>query len=351
MADSEGGAHRGSGAASPHTRRRFLQGLGGTAAVGATGFLGWRVVTDSDASSSTGRDSVTSAAENSYAGDTSPRPSPALTADVRQLGAVGDGKADDTAAFETALRTSSVVSVPPGTYLITRALTLPPTTRMMGSGKYNTLLLHGHDDDFARLSSRSSVSELSIDGQGRTFAGRGLVVPDGEGQQSLQSVSVLGFEDPCLDFEGPDAGSQFRAAQLDIARVDAGTGTGRYAIRIAPDRQLASVPRSFMQVETQGQCAIDFGGCNDMYVVASTLGDLNFTPESRGVNISASRLLNQTDLTIDGHGITITGCDIAAQLTLASGCDHVVVAPNSFNRLPVIDMSGNNRHQLPPAYQ
>jgi hypothetical protein len=87
-----------------------------------------------------------------------------------------------------------------------------------------------------------------------------------------------------------------------------------------------------------------------VYVVASTLGDLRFTADSRGVNISTSRLLNQEALTIDGHGVTIVGCDIAAQITLAPGADHVVVAPNAFNRLPVVDKSGNKRHQLPPDY-
>ncbi|MGY1709483.1 glycosyl hydrolase family 28-related protein [Geodermatophilus sp. SYSU D00758] len=271
-------------------------------------------------------------------------------ADVRQHGAVGDGSTDDTAAFEAALQSSTHVHVPPGTYVLRRTLVVPPMARLVGGGKYNTQLLHAHDGDFARLTARSSLSDLSIEGQGGQFGGRGLVIPENDGQQSLQSVAVVGFDGYCIDFETPDAGSQFRAAQLDVARVDAGTGTDRYAVHVAPDRQLASVPRSFVQVETQGQCAIDFGGCNDFYVVASTLGDLRFTTESRGVNISASRLLNQEELTIAGHGITIVGCDIAAQITLAPGADHIVIAPNAFNRLPVIDRSGNDRHQLPPRY-
>jgi hypothetical protein len=313
------------------------------AAAGGAGLIGWRAVTASD---DTGAPPSSGGGGEADLG----RPRPSEMADVRRHGAVGDGHADDTAAFEAVLAASASVYVPPGTYVIGRPLTIPSTTRVVGGGKYNTVLLHAHDGDFATLAARSSLADLSIEGQGANFGGRGLVLSESDGQQSLQSVGVIGFDGYCIDFETPDAGSQFRASQVDVARTDAGTGSERYAIHVSPDQQLASVPRSFVQLETQGYCAIDFGGCNDMYVVSSTVGDLRFTPESRGVNISASRLLNQEALTIDGHGVTIVGCDIAAQLTLAPGADHIVVAPNSFNRLPVIDRSGNDRHQLPPPY-
>ena len=325
------------------SRRRFLQGAGAAAVAGATGVLGWRALDGSD-------DGGAPSGSGSGADSFSSSPPRSAMADVREYGAVGDGQADDTGAFEAALRASPYVYVPPGTYALGRTLEIPATTRMVGGGKYNTLLLHAHDGDFARLLERTSLSDLSVEGRGGDFDGRGLVMSGSDGQQSLQSVAVVGFDGYCIDFETPDAGSQFRAAQVDVARTGAETGTERYAIHVSEDQQLASVPRSFIQLETQGLCAIDFGGCNDTYVVASTLGDLRFTPESRGVNISSSRLLNQENLTIDGHGITIVGCDIAPQLTLAPGADHIVVAPNAFNRLPVIDRSGNDRHQLPPSY-
>ncbi len=346
MTSGTEGPSRSERRASARTRRRFLQGAGATAAVGATSLITWQAVDGSDEGSSP---PPASDGGGSYTPPTAPPPS--TTADVRQNGATGDGSTDDTAAFEQALESAASVYVPPGTYLITRTLQIPPMTRLVGGGKYNTSLLHGHDGDFARLRERCSIAELSIQGQGADFRGRGLVISSNDGLQSLQSVGVLDFDGYCIDFETPDAGSQFRASQVDVGRTGGGSGSQRFAIRVSPEQQLASVPRSFVQLETQGLCAIDFGGCNDMYVVASTLGDLRFTPESRGVNISTSRLLNQEQLIIDGHGVTIVGCDIAPQLTLAPGCDHIVVAPNAFNRLPVIDESGNDRHQLPPIYE
>lgn len=343
QADEENDPQESQRKASRRTRRRFLQRAGVTAAVGASGLIGWQVVTASD-------DATSPPGSRGSANGFSPLPQPSEMVDVKRHGAVGDGAVDDTAAFEAALQASVYVYVPPGAYVISRTLQIPPTARVFGGGKYNTVMLHANDDDFALLAARCSLADLSIEGQGGDFGGRGLVISDSDGQQSLQSVGVVGFDGYCIDFESPDAGSQFRAVQVDVARTDAGTGSERYAVHVAPQQQLAAVPRSFMQLETQGLCAIDFGGCNDMYVVASTLGDLKFTSESRGVNISASRLLNQEQLTIDGHGVTIVGCDIAAQITLAPGADHIVVAPNAFNRLPVIDRSGNDRHQLPPRY-
>lgn len=343
MTSGTEGPSRSERRASARSRRRFLQGAGATAAAGATGLIAWQAVGGSD---NDGSPPPSSGGTATY----TPPPAPAATADVRQNGATGDGSTDDTAAFEEALQSAASVHVPPGRYLITRTLDIPPTTRIVGGGKYNTSLLHGHDGDFARLGERCSIAELSIEGRGADFPGRGLVITSNDGLQSLQSVAILDFDGYCIDFETPEAGSQFRAMQVDVGRTDAETGSERFAIHVAPEQQLASVPRSFVQLETQGLCAIDFGGCNDMYVVASTLGDLRFSPESRGVNISSSRLLNQEELTIDGHGVTIVGCDIAAQLTLAPGSDHIVVAPNAFNRLPVIDNSGNDRHQLPPRY-
>lgn len=314
------------------SRRRFLHGFGIAAAAAAAGAIGWKEVSE----------------------ETAPGQSPAatgqVTGDVRLYGATGDGTTDDTAAFEAALDSSPRVYVPPGDYVISRALRIPETVHLSGGGKYNTRLLHAHDGDFATLAARSTLAELTIDGQGDRYTGRGLVLTGPDGQQSLQAVAVVGFDGYCIDFETLDAGSQFRATQLDVARTDAGTGTGRYAIRVASGQQLSAIPRSFLQVESQGQCAIDFGGCNDFYVVASTLGDLAFTSESRGVHITGSRLLNQQELTVDGHAVTIVGCDISAELTIAPGADHIVLAPNAFNRLPVINRSGNNRVQLPPPY-
>ncbi|MFG6503100.1 right-handed parallel beta-helix repeat-containing protein [Microbacterium sp. P05] len=61
---------------------------------------------------------------------------PAVGADVRQFGAVGDGVADDSAAFAAALRASPLVFVPPGDYRLAKSIriTRSGTTLRLTSG-------------------------------------------------------------------------------------------------------------------------------------------------------------------------------------------------------------------------
>lgn len=55
-------------------------------------------------------------------------------ANVRDLGAVGDGVADDTVAFQTALNNSTVVYIPAGTYKITDKLNATVDHHIFGDG-------------------------------------------------------------------------------------------------------------------------------------------------------------------------------------------------------------------------
>ena len=62
---------------------------------------------------------------------------PPVSYNVRDLGAVGDGKADDTAAFEAAMRAASqagggLVSIPTGTYFIAGNLDVPDHVTLEG---------------------------------------------------------------------------------------------------------------------------------------------------------------------------------------------------------------------------
>lgn len=58
---------------------------------------------------------------------------------VKDFGAVGDGIADDTAAFQAALDTGKEVRVPDGTYLITDSIKLVENSRLVGSEGSNAV--------------------------------------------------------------------------------------------------------------------------------------------------------------------------------------------------------------------
>lgn len=73
-----------------------------------------------------------------------PLPQPPVVADVRQFGALGDGRADDTAAFRRAIAATAAgaVLVPAGRYLIRDRLLLDrPGLVLRGEGPARSILL------------------------------------------------------------------------------------------------------------------------------------------------------------------------------------------------------------------
>lgn len=83
----------------------------------------------------------------SYAGyHSGERPLPARKADVnvRDFGATGDGRTDDTAAFQKAVRQAAgkVIAVPPGRYVITDIIEIERSgTALRGAGPHQTVIV------------------------------------------------------------------------------------------------------------------------------------------------------------------------------------------------------------------
>lgn len=270
-------------------------------------------------------------------------------ANVLDFGAVGDGIVDDTAAFNAALAASSEVYVPAPavSYKLTSLVTIPADTSLFGDNKRTVKLLHAYNGYMFEMSNGASIRNLYLEGQGATYTGGGLYFSGTNGRQLVESCKIINFDGPCAYFEVA-AGSQSTFIDIEAYRVNAGTGTGRVAFEIISTQQLSAIPRKFLNIETGGQCAFNFGGCNDTFVSNSFLGDLVYTNESRGVLITNCRIANQVSLVIDGHNNTIVGCDIAPQITIAAGssADNIAIQSNSYNRLPIIDNSGNARNLI-----
>lgn len=253
-------------------------------------------------------------------------------------------KATVGGALSTLAGVAGTILVSPGT--ITETVSwgvVPANVTILGSGINTTLIKHGFSGDLATLSGGVQIQDLTIDGQGATFTGACFTLTGTEGNQLITNVRVKLFDGFCFDF-AVGAGSGFKSVNLEAYRSNAASGTGRYAINISDTQQLSAVPRSFVNLSTAGQCAINFGGCNDTFIVSSFIADLRFTSESRAVNISASRIANQSALTVSGHNNSIVGCDVNPQITVSPGTDATTIGPGSFNNLPIIDNSGNVRN-------
>lgn len=264
---------------------------------------------------------------------------------VKDFGADGDG--DDYAAFAAALAANAggTVFVPdtPNGYLIgTGTLTIPANTRLVGQTRHVTKLTHGFNGNMFNMSEGAIVENFYIDGNGATYTGRCFQYSGSAGRQKTQGVLALDFDDEVMYFE-TNAGSQSTHIDNRMARINAGTGTERYAVVIDPAQQLAARPRKFIAIETNGTCAFDFGGSNNTYVANSFLGDLKYGVESRGVFVVGSRVSNQAALTIDGDNNACVGCGFAPQVTIAAGTTEICLEGNYYNILPVIDLSGTGR--------
>ena len=92
---------------------------------------------------------------------------PAATINVKQYGAAGDGKTDDTAAIQAAIDAAplagATVQFPPGTYLVapgkTTGITIRSNLRLAGAGADSVLKIKDHLGDWQRLLSPKNLND------------------------------------------------------------------------------------------------------------------------------------------------------------------------------------------------
>lgn len=273
---------------------------------------------------------------------------------VMDFGAYGDGVTVDTTAFNSAITALSGKAIyvpdPAVNYVIDSTITLPNNTTLYGQGKFSTKIFKKGNNDMFSFGDGAGIKNLWLDGQGATnTAGRGILIGainTSDGHQNVENCRVVNFPDICLDFTDINAGSQFNATNVELNQYGATTGSNRFAVHIADAQQLSAVPRAFVGCEFNGTPSFNFGGCNDIFISGCFLGDLNYTVNSRGVQLENSRVANQTALPLYGHNHTIVGSDVNPQITLTAGVDNCHIGPNSMNNAPVIDNSGNGRNTI-----
>src|SRR5271170_810415 len=78
---------------------------------------------------------------------------------VKDNGAIGDGRADDTAPLQSALNLGGTIYLPPGTYLISKNLIIGSHTTLQGPGTIEairpgiaSILIEGHAENSISVS-------------------------------------------------------------------------------------------------------------------------------------------------------------------------------------------------------
>ena len=162
--------------------------------------------------------------------------SPSATAgSVRDFGAKGDGKTNDTEAFKAAFASGDRdIFVPPGCYLIgPESLQLGEETYLHGAGRASALRTADGSAELLKLSRGVRVERLHIDGRGAKQGGvnGGLFVLRADAQQvTFDSISFADCDRACIY---TDHGHDLTVRDCDFRNVGLGSdqSTGEFAVQ------------------------------------------------------------------------------------------------------------------------
>lgn len=208
-------------------------------------------------------------------------------ANVRELGAVGDGVSDDTQAFLNAIATAKCVEIPTGTYLVTSKLTLQVGQRLYGAGQ-----------------GRSTVN----------FTGTGELM------QLAENTIIEGIK-----FVGNNSNVCFKRENAQLNRFQ------------IYNNEVTAFDTAFSLIRTYGLNARYLGGTiRDNEIHTNNVG-IYLGVRTEYMNIESNKiLLNNVGVWIRGGnnkllGNTITSNSLALKISEGENDGHGIVSNNSLN--------------------
>jgi hypothetical protein len=253
-------------------------------------------------------------------------------ADATAYGVNPNGTTDCAPGIRSAIASGAkLILLPSGVMILGSQLSVPAGVTLAGAGQWASILSKGFAGDAIVLNSEAGLMNLRVEGNGSSRTGAGVTIPAGSGRQTVLNVALSNSQGPSLNFATHDAGSQSSFTNLNLRRLNANIGTEVYNVVIPDGQYLASCPRKFTQVETNGQPAFSLGGANGVFITTSVLGRMRYTAETRDVQVASSRLLNEDAWNLWGHANTIVGCDIRPRLTVKNGSFWCSVVGNAHN--------------------
>ena len=268
---------------------------------------------------------------------------------VKDFGAVGDGSTDDYTAFNNALTaaTGGCVIVPFASagYILGSTLAIPANTKLLFLAGRRQLISKTHTNSMYTMGAGCEIEGGNHrGGTSGAAAGKCFVFSGTDGGQRLSNfLANTYFNDTILDF-AVAAGSQCVISDFIAARADASGDDGKSAIVIADSLAAAAYPRHFINPETDGTASFSTGGCNALHIVGGYIGPMTFSANSRGVEMAATRLGNQSALTVRGAN-HVLNAGFNPQITVASGTTSVDIR-GYYNTGRPLDSSGNGTNNI-----
>ncbi|WP_294312732.1 hypothetical protein [uncultured Sphingomonas sp.] len=259
---------------------------------------------------------------------------------------------DNAAAIRKAIATGADVYIPTigETILYSSVGQSRQGQRIYGRGKDMTFLRKAFNGDFVELALTASLSDMTLDGDGASFTGRGVVISEGSsvaglGYQRVDRVGMIRMQGYCVEWTKNAAGWGGGMSDCDVRRFnDLQAALKMPAVETNGNRCLVNVfAGSGPLIDIDGAANIQLVGCmSGSY--AGAVNAIRTTKNSAKLQIIGGRFATGGGTTILlGQNHTVVGMSHAGPFQLGDGTANSLInskgTANDFAGFPVTDLS------------
>ena len=192
---------------------------------------------------------------------------------------------DDAPAINAALASDGSVVLGAETYQIQTTIIVPQTAMLRGQARA-TKIVKAANIDMLDLGYGASIEDLSLDGDGANFTGRGVVIRAGQHYQRMVNVHV-NSNGYCVDFEAPDAGTHAKIEDCFITRYPSLTS---YSIKLPDSDSLSGGNRTLRDIRSSGGYGVDIAGAHNTAIDRCNMAMIRMDAGCKTLIVQNSRI-------------------------------------------------------------